>query len=201
MVERSQHSGGLASRPRPVGPKAKLGAGRTPCCPSPPCWPKTCAYGVPAERIHVIPNGINRAHFAHAPSPTGGQGSAGPAGRVVLASPASVRDWHGVDRIVDWMASPGAPANTHPLVWWATAPCAPSPGPLPGLAERAYLHRRQPTATRCPPTWPPSTWVPATSPPPPTPRPLKPIWNTWCWQGRHRPGHAQPVVRKCSPTT
>ena len=74
------------------------------------------AYGVPAERIHVVPNGINRAHFAHAPSSAEAKARLGLQGRVVMGFTGFVRDWHGVDRIIGWMATPGAPANTQLLV-------------------------------------------------------------------------------------
>jgi len=74
------------------------------------------AYGVPVERIQVIPNGINRAHFDRAPSPDVAKASLGLQGRLVLGFTGFVRDWHGVNRIVDWMATPQAPAHTCLLV-------------------------------------------------------------------------------------
>lgn len=117
VFERSQHSGGLAlaSLARWAEGRAWQGADAV--------LPVTVvlaghvrAYGVPPERIHVIPNGINRAHFANAPSPAKAKAALGLQGRVVLGFTGFVRDWHGVDRIVDWMGSPGAPKNTHLLV-------------------------------------------------------------------------------------
>ncbi|WP_404301658.1 glycosyltransferase family 4 protein [Alicycliphilus denitrificans] len=117
VFERSQHSGGLAltSLARWAEGRAWQGADAV--------LPVTVvlagyvrAYGVPPERIHVIPNGINRAHFANAPSTAKAKAALGLQGRVVLGFTGFVRDWHGVDRIVDWMGSPGAPKNTHLLV-------------------------------------------------------------------------------------
>ncbi|MBK7593528.1 MAG: glycosyltransferase family 4 protein [Betaproteobacteria bacterium] len=68
------------------------------------------AAGVPPERIAVIPNGINRTHFAGAPTPETAK-NLGLAGKTVLGFTGFVRDWHGVDRIVRWLASADAPEN------------------------------------------------------------------------------------------
>lgn len=73
-------------------------------------------YGVPDQRIVVIPNGINEAHFAVAPAPTLAKAQRGLAGKLVLGFTGFVREWHGVDRVIRWMASPDAPANAHLLV-------------------------------------------------------------------------------------
>ena len=73
-------------------------------------------YGVPAERIVVIPNGINRAHFDSAPSPDMAKAKLGLQGRLVLGFTGFVRDWHGVDRVIAWMATADAPRNAHLLV-------------------------------------------------------------------------------------
>ena len=74
------------------------------------------AYGVPAARIAVIPNGINEAHFVAAPAPQEAKARLGLQGKLVLGFTGFVRDWHGVDRVVRWLASPQAPANGHLLV-------------------------------------------------------------------------------------
>ncbi|MBX3610155.1 MAG: glycosyltransferase family 4 protein [Hydrogenophaga sp.] len=74
------------------------------------------AYGVPRERIHVIPNGINRAHFAQAPSRDEAKRALQLQGQLVLGFTGFVRDWHGVDHVIDWMASDAAPANTYLLM-------------------------------------------------------------------------------------
>ena len=50
------------------------GAARISCCRSRRCLrDRVAAAGVPAERIHVIPNGINTREFADLPSSCGGQ--------------------------------------------------------------------------------------------------------------------------------
>lgn len=74
------------------------------------------AYGVPDERIAVIPNGINEQHFASAPTPDAAKAALGLSGRLVLGFTGFVRDWHGVDRVIRWMAGSQAPANAHLLV-------------------------------------------------------------------------------------
>ncbi len=73
-------------------------------------------YGVPAERIEVIHNGINQAHFAAAPDLATAKGQQGLQGRLVLGFTGFVRDWHGVDRVVEWMAKPEAPPDAYLLM-------------------------------------------------------------------------------------
>lgn len=74
------------------------------------------AAGVPSARITVIPNGINRAHFAHAPEPSVAKKRLGVSGHLVLGFTGFVRDWHGVDRVIRWMSTPLAPDNSLLLV-------------------------------------------------------------------------------------
>ncbi len=69
------------------------------------------AVGVSPQRISVIPNGINRAHFAAAPAPEEAKRTLGLSGALVLGFTGFIRDWHGVDRVIRWMASVDAPAN------------------------------------------------------------------------------------------
>jgi glycosyltransferase involved in cell wall biosynthesis len=73
-------------------------------------------YGVSAERIVVIPNGVNEAHFSNAPNPEAAKASLDLAGRLVLGFTGFVRDWHGVDRVVRWLATSQAPENAFLLV-------------------------------------------------------------------------------------
>ena len=74
------------------------------------------AYGVPAARIEVIPNGINQEHFALAPTQAEAKHALGWSEALVLGFTGFVRDWHGVDRVVRWMASGDAPAHARLLV-------------------------------------------------------------------------------------
>lgn len=117
VQERSLHSGGLAltGLARWAEGTAWRGADRVlPVTDVLADHVRAC--GVPDSRIQVIPNGINRAHFAEAPTPQEAKTRLGLQGRLVLGFTGFVRDWHGVDRIVDWMATPQAPAHTHLLV-------------------------------------------------------------------------------------
>ncbi|MEK8024407.1 MAG: hypothetical protein RLY78_1399 [Pseudomonadota bacterium] len=74
------------------------------------------AYRVPEDHIEVIPNGINEAHFAQAPSPEEAKARLGWPGALVLGFTGFVRDWHGVDKVVRWMATPAAPAHARLLI-------------------------------------------------------------------------------------
>jgi glycosyltransferase involved in cell wall biosynthesis len=61
--------------------------------------------GVPAGRIEVIPNGINPEHFRVAPARTEAKQGLGLDSEVVLGFVGFVRDWHGLDRVLEWLAS------------------------------------------------------------------------------------------------
>ncbi|WP_153110295.1 glycosyltransferase family 4 protein [Propionivibrio limicola] len=117
VFERSRHSGGLAL------PRLARWAEGTAWRAADRVLPVTKVlagyvreYGVPDERIAVIPNGINKAHFATAPEPELAKAKLGLQGRLVLGFTGFVRDWHGVDRVIDWMASEEAPDNVHLLI-------------------------------------------------------------------------------------
>ena len=74
------------------------------------------AGGVADEKIVVIPNGINESHFAHAPAPDEARRRLALGGGLVLGFTGFVRDWHGVDRVLRWMATPQAPKDCMLLV-------------------------------------------------------------------------------------
>lgn len=117
VQERSQHSGGLAllSLARWAEGRAWRGA----ACVLPVTQvlaDHVRAYGVPETRISVIPNGINKAHFHGAPASHAAKVRLGLQGRLVLGFTGFVRDWHGVDRVIAWMAGATAPRNSHLLV-------------------------------------------------------------------------------------
>lgn len=67
--------------------------------------------GLSTDRIMVVPNGINESQFATAPSALTAKAALGWSDALVLGFTGFVRDWHGVDRVIRWLASPGAPAN------------------------------------------------------------------------------------------
>ena len=61
------------------------------------------AEGVPRERIHVIPNGINEQSFAGLPDRATAKRAMGLADRFVLGFVGFMRDWHGLDRVLRFM--------------------------------------------------------------------------------------------------
>jgi len=62
------------------------------------------AAGVPDGRIHVIPNGINESEFSNLPLPEEAKKRLGLDGRFVLGFVGFMRDWHGLERVVEFMA-------------------------------------------------------------------------------------------------
>jgi glycosyltransferase involved in cell wall biosynthesis len=74
------------------------------------------AHGVPDERLVVIPNGINAAQFAAAPTQERAKAQLGWPDALILGFTGFVRDWHGVDRVVRWLAGTDAPAHAKLLI-------------------------------------------------------------------------------------
>lgn len=118
VYERTRHSGGLALQRLARWAEGRAWRGADVVLPVTQVLADAHVrpYGVPPERIVVIPNGINAAHFAAAPAPEQAKAQRGLTGKLVLGFTGFVRDWHGVDRVVRWMATPAAPANAHLLV-------------------------------------------------------------------------------------
>lgn len=113
--ERSQHDGMAFKR---LALRAQAWAWRS----ADRCLPVTdvlAGYlrraGVPDERIEVIHNGINEAHFATAPGNPEAKVKLGLTGQTVLGFTGFVRSWHGLDKIIRWMATAGH-ENVHLLV-------------------------------------------------------------------------------------
>jgi glycosyltransferase involved in cell wall biosynthesis len=69
--------------------------------------------GVPRERIVVIGNAINPTHFAAIPDTEDAKRRLRIQGRFVLGFTGFVRPWHGLDRILEFVAEP---ANAHLLL-------------------------------------------------------------------------------------
>lgn len=74
------------------------------------------AAGVSAARIAVIPNGINPEHFGRALPVDEAKAKLGLEHRLVLGFTGFIRDWHGLDRVVDFVADRGADSGLHLLV-------------------------------------------------------------------------------------
>jgi glycosyltransferase involved in cell wall biosynthesis len=64
--------------------------------------------GVSAERIVVIPNGINTQRFGASPDTVAAKRALGLEGQLVLGFTGFVRDWHGMDTVIDFIAHDGA---------------------------------------------------------------------------------------------
>jgi len=75
------------------------------------------AAGVPEERIAVIPNGIDPARFGMDIPPTEEAKSRhGLGGSLVLGFTGFVREWHGLDRVVDLIADRAQSTSLHLLI-------------------------------------------------------------------------------------
>jgi len=72
--------------------------------------------GVVPERIVVIPNGINEDHFATAPTAEQAKQALGWQKALVLGFTGFVRDWHGMDHVIRWMAGADAPLDAKLLI-------------------------------------------------------------------------------------
>ncbi len=74
------------------------------------------ATGVPAERLTVVPNGIGPEFLAPAPDTRSAQSRLGIEARVVLGFVGFMRPWHGLDRVIDFIADAGPEAGLHLLL-------------------------------------------------------------------------------------
>jgi glycosyltransferase involved in cell wall biosynthesis len=88
------------------------------------------SYGVDPKRIVVIPNGINGERFERAPDVEAAKRALGLDSRLVLGFTGFVRDWHGLDKVIDMIAQDPPESRRHLLVV--------GDGPArPGLEEQA----------------------------------------------------------------
>lgn len=63
-------------------------------------------HGTPEERIHVMPNGIDPRHFAPSRIVADAKAALGLEGRLVLGFTGFVRDWNGLDPVIELLATP-----------------------------------------------------------------------------------------------
>ena len=63
------------------------------------------AVGVQESSIEIIPNGIDAERFAALETPEAAKARLGLQGRTVLGFVGFIRDWHGLDRVVRYMAA------------------------------------------------------------------------------------------------
>jgi glycosyltransferase involved in cell wall biosynthesis len=71
------------------------------------------SYGVPRERIVVIPNGINASQFSEAPESRAAKAALGLEGNIVLGFTGFVRDWHGLDKVITMIADDPPESSRH----------------------------------------------------------------------------------------
>ena len=74
------------------------------------------SYGVPQERIVVIPNGINGKRFSSVPDVETAKRALGLEGNLVLGFTGFVRDWHGLDKVISLIAEDPPASQRHLLV-------------------------------------------------------------------------------------
>ncbi|MFL6717821.1 MAG: glycosyltransferase family 4 protein, partial [Burkholderiaceae bacterium] len=74
------------------------------------------SYGVPRERIVVIPNGINASQFSEAPENHAAKAALGLESNIVLGFTGFVRDWHGLDKVITMIADDPPESSRHLLV-------------------------------------------------------------------------------------
>lgn len=74
------------------------------------------SQGVDPARVIVTPNGINPEHFAQAPAPQQAKAALGWSDALVLGFTGFVRDWHGVDHVIRWLARPQTSPQARLLV-------------------------------------------------------------------------------------
>ena len=77
---------------------------------------KVVAAGVPESRIRVIPNGINLERFGATLDTTAAKRALGLEGRLVLGFTGFVRDWHGIDSVIELIAHDSGDALRHLLM-------------------------------------------------------------------------------------
>ncbi|MES2831342.1 MAG: glycosyltransferase family 4 protein [Pseudomonadota bacterium] len=82
------------------------------------------SYGVTPERISVIPNGINSNRFKPV-STEAAKKALGLQGNVVLGFTGFVRDWHGLDKVVDMIAK-DPPNSSRTLLIVGDGPARPA---------------------------------------------------------------------------
>ena len=72
--------------------------------------------GVPESRIAVIPNGVDRAKFQNQPNREEAKKQLGLEGKLVLGFTGFIREWHRLDRVIDWLATYQGHQSRHLLL-------------------------------------------------------------------------------------
>ena len=74
------------------------------------------ADGVPEDRIAVIPNGVGESFLDGSADGTSVRARHGLEGKLVLGFTGFVRPWHGIDKVIDLLATDRLPAEAHLLM-------------------------------------------------------------------------------------
>ncbi len=74
------------------------------------------SYGVPADRMMVIHNGINTREFENVADNSSVKSSLGLTNKLVLGFTGFVRDWHGLDKVIDMIAKDPDDSGRHLMV-------------------------------------------------------------------------------------
>jgi glycosyltransferase involved in cell wall biosynthesis len=74
------------------------------------------SYGVERSKIVVIPNGINSERFEHAPNTKAAKLVLGLNNHLVLGFTGFIRDWHGLDKVIDMIAQDPPESSRYLLV-------------------------------------------------------------------------------------
>ncbi|MFZ6645822.1 glycosyltransferase family 4 protein [Undibacterium sp. TJN25] len=74
------------------------------------------SYGVPANRMMVIHNGINTREFENVADNNAVKSSLGLNNKLVLGFTGFVRDWHGLDKVIDMIATDPHDSGRHLMV-------------------------------------------------------------------------------------
>jgi glycosyltransferase involved in cell wall biosynthesis len=73
-------------------------------------------YGVPGERVAVIPNGINPTRFGAVPETSVAKAALALQAEIVLGFTGFARRWHALDRVIDFVAENGDRFDLHFLL-------------------------------------------------------------------------------------
>jgi glycosyltransferase involved in cell wall biosynthesis len=116
--ERQQHEGGIALRWLALWTQRYAWRGADFVLPvTSVLADMVVAAGVPKERVTVIPNGIDPEHFGNnSLSTQAAKAKLGLGDRLVLGFTGFVREWHGLDRVVDLVAERTKDFGLHLLI-------------------------------------------------------------------------------------
>jgi glycosyltransferase involved in cell wall biosynthesis len=110
--ERDRHSGGISLGPIAPWLERKVWCAADRVCAVTGVLARYIAeHGVREEQLVVTPNGVDATRFNELPRPDEAKASLGIAGKFVVGFVGYVRPWHGLDQVLDWMATEEAPDN------------------------------------------------------------------------------------------